>query len=50
MVLDGATRMRDEMQVVDKEVACDGAKSNVAEWNLIGRIQFKHLKNCLWLM
>ena len=49
-MLDGATRMRDEMQVVDKEMACDGAKSYVAEWNLIGRIQFQHIKNCLVLM
>ena len=30
VVLDNATRIRDKMQVVYKEMACDGAKSNVA--------------------
>ena len=33
------------MQVVFQEMACDGAKSNV-----IGQIQFKHVKNCLMFM
>ena len=50
VVLDNAVRIRDRMQVVYKESACDGAKSNVAKWNLIDRIQFKHVKNCLMLM
>ena len=39
MVLDNAGRIHDKMQVVYKEMACDGAKSNVAKWNLIGRTQ-----------
>ena len=26
------------------------AKSNLAKWNLIGGIQFKHTKNCLMFM
>ena len=47
VVLDNAVRIRDRIQVVYKESACDGAKSNVAKWNLIDRIQFKHVKNCL---
>ena len=38
------------MQVAIKEMTCDGAKSNVAKQNLIGRIQFKLLKNCLMFM
>ena len=50
VVLDNAVRIRDRMQVVYKESACDGAKSNVAKWNLIDRIQFKHVKNCLMFM
>ena len=29
MVLDAAVRLRDKMQVVYKEMVCDGAKSNV---------------------
>ena len=33
-----------------KEMGCDGVKSNVAKWNLIGRIQFKHMKHCLMFM
>ena len=33
-----------------KEMACDGAKSKEAKWNLIGRIQFKHVKNCSMFM
>ena len=36
--------------VVYKEMGCDGVKSNVAKWNLIGRIQFKHMKHCLMFM
>ena len=36
------------MQVVYKEIACDEGKSK-AKWNLIGRVQFKHMKNCLKL-
>ena len=50
VVLDNAVRIRDRMQVVYKESACDGAKSNVAKLNLIDRIQFKHVKNCLMFM
>ena len=42
--LDNAVRTRDEMQVVYKEMTRDGAKSNLAKWNLIGGIQFKHVK------
>ena len=49
-MLDNADRIRDKMHVVFKEMACDRAKFNVAKWNLIGRIQFKHVKNCLMLM
>ena len=33
-----------------KEMTRDGAKSNLVKWNLIGRIQFKHVKNYLMLM
>ena len=43
-------RIPDKMQVVYKEMAFDGAKSNLATWNLIGAIPFKHLKNCLMFM
>ena len=32
------------MHVVYKEMPRGGAKSNVAKWNLISRIQFKHVK------
>ena len=39
VVLDNAVKIRDRMQVVYKESACDREKSNVAKWNLIGRIQ-----------
>ena len=38
------------MQVVYEEMKRDGAKSNLAKWNLIGGIQFKQVKNCLTLM
>ena len=46
----GWTAMRSEyviMLVVYKEMKRDGAKSNLAKWNLIGEIKFKHVKNCL---
>ena len=39
--------IRDKMQVVYKKMTRDGAKSNVAKWNLFSGIQFKHVKNCL---
>ena len=26
------------------KIICGGAKSTVAKWNLIGRIQFKHMQ------
>ena len=42
MVSDNAVRICDKIQVVYKEMAHDGAKCNVAKWNLISRIQFKH--------
>ena len=29
-----------------RKITCDRVKSNVAKWNLIGGIQFKHIKNC----
>ena len=48
--LNNAVRIHDKMQVVYKEMTCHGAKSNVAIWNLIGGIQFKHVKNCLIFM
>ena len=48
--LDNAVRIRDQMQVVYKEVTRDGAKFNVAKWNLIDGIQFEHVKNCLMFM
>ena len=48
--LDNTVRIHDKIQVVYKEMACDGAKSNVAKWNLIGRIQFRHVKNSLLFM
>ena len=38
------------MLVVYKEMKRDGAKSNLAKWNLIGEIKFKHVKNCLMFM
>ena len=37
-------RICDKMQVVYKEITCDGAKSTQAKWNLIGGIPFKHMK------
>ena len=48
--LDNTVRIHDKIQVVYKEMACDGAKSNEAKWNLIGRIQFRHVKNSLLFM
>ena len=33
------------MQVVYKEMTRDGAKSNLAKWNLIVDIQFKPVRN-----
>ena len=48
--LDKAVRIHDNILVVYKEMACDGAKSNVAKWNFIGRIQFRHVKNFLLFM
>ena len=38
------------MQVVYEEMKRDGAKSNLAKWNLIGGIQFKQVKNSLMFM
>ena len=38
VMLDNVVRICDKMQVVCEEMACDGAKSNVAKWNLIGGI------------
>ena len=38
------------MQVVYKKMTRDRAKSNVAKWNLMGGMQFKHVKNCLMFM
>ena len=48
--LDNAVRVRDQMQVVHKEMTRDRAKLNVAKWNLIGGIQLKHVKNCSMFM
>ena len=39
--------IHDKMQVLYKEMTRDEAKSNVAKWNLIGGVQFKHVKHCL---
>ena len=38
------------MQVVYKKMTCDGAKSALAKWNLIGGIQFRHVKKSLMFM
>ena len=35
------------MQVAYKEMTHDRAKSKGAKWNLIGGVQFKHMKNCI---
>ena len=50
MELDNAVRIRNRMQVVYKKMTLDRGKFNVAKWNLIGGIQFKHVKNCLMFM
>ena len=50
MGLDHVLRIRDKLQVAYKEMTCDGAKYNEAKWNLIGGIQFKHVKKCLTLL
>ena len=50
VVLDNVVRIRDKMQVVYKEMACDRARSNMEKWDLIGRIQFKYMKNCPMFM
>ena len=50
MGFDNAVRICDKMQVVYKKMTRDRAKSNVAKWNLMGGIQFKHVKNCLMFM
>ena len=34
------------MQFDYREMKQNGAKSNLAKWNLIGGRQFKHVKNC----
>ena len=47
---DNAVRIRDEMRVVYKKLTHDRAKFDAAKWNLIGEIQFKHVKNCLMFM
>lgn len=38
---------RDKIQVVYKEMPCDGAKFNVIKWNFIGRIQFITCSSCI---
>ena len=48
--LDNAVRIHDKMQVVYKEMTRDRAKYYVAKRNLIGGIQFKHVKKYLMLM
>ena len=50
MGLENAVRIRDKMHVVYKKMTRDRAKSNVAKWNLIGGIQFKHVRNRLMFM
>ena len=50
MGFDNAVRICDKMQVVYKKMTRDRAKSNVAKWNLMGGMQFKHVKNCLMFM
>ena len=44
MGLNNVVRLSVKMLVVYKQMACDGAKSNVAKWNLIGRIKLKQVK------
>ena len=48
--LDNAVRIYDKMQVVLKEMICDGTKFNVVKQNLVGRIQVHHGINCLAFM
>ena len=48
--LDITVRICDETQVVYKEMTRNGAKANVTKWNLIGGIQFAHVKDCLMVM
>ena len=43
--LHNVIRISDKMQVVYKEMTCDGPKSAVAKWNFVGGIPFKHMKN-----
>ena len=50
MGLNNVVRLSVKMLVVYKQMACDGVKSNVAKWNLIGRIKLKQVKNCLMFM
>ena len=45
--LENAFGICDKMQVAYKEMTHDRAKSKGAKWNLIGGVQFKHMKNCI---
>ena len=47
---DNAVTIHNKMQVINKEITQDGAKSNAAKWNLMGGVQFKHVKHCLLFM
>ena len=38
------------MWIAHKVTTRDGLKQTVAKWNMIGRIQFKRVKNCLMFM
>ena len=42
--LENPFRICDKMQVIYKEMTHNGAKSKGAKWNLIGGVQFKHMK------
>ena len=48
--LENAFGICDKMQVAYKEMTHDRAKSKGAKWNLIGGVQFKHMKNCIVFM
>ena len=48
--LENVVRIRDKMQVVHMEMTRGGVKSTLAKRNLIGGIQFRHVKNCLLFM
>ena len=48
--LENAFGICDKMQVAYKEMTHDRAKSKGAKWNLIGEVQFKHMKNCIVFM